>query len=136
MKKIFYTSFVLFLGFFLLFAVSCTEVLPSTPTQNSDVRYCLFPTKNMWTFLKLDTMTGQIWQVQFSTTGDDYRFETILSSVNITDVLKIEKKLGRFTLYPTENMYNFVMLDQINGYTYQVQWNGDKENRFVVPISD
>ena len=49
-------------------------------------------------------------------------------------VLKQEKKIGRFTLYPTQNTYNFVMLDQLDGYTYQVQWSGDWENRFVLPI--
>ena len=125
-----------FFGFLLLVGVVFTKVLSSKPTQNPDARYLLFPTKNMWTFLKLDTMTGQIWQVHFSTTGDDYRFETTLSSVDIADSLKQEKKIGRFTLYPTENMYNFVMLDQINGHTYQVQWSGENENRFVVPISD
>ena len=88
----------------------------------------------MWTFLKLDTMTGKIWQVQFSVKDEDYRFETVLSSVDITETLKQEKKIGRFTLYPTQNTYNFVMLDQLDGYTYQVQWSGDWENRFVLPI--
>ena len=106
----------------------------SEPTQSTDVRYRLFPTQNMWTFLKLDTMTGKIWQVQFSVKDEDYRFETVLSSVDITETLKQEKKIGRFTLYPTQNTYNFVMLDQLDGYTYQVQWSGDWKNRFVLPI--
>ena len=127
---------ILFLGFFLLLGMAVAEAPFSEPMQNPDARYRLFPTQNMWTFLKLDTMTGQIWQVQFSTKGADYRFETTLSSDDITDALKLEKKSGRFTLYPTENMYNFVMLDKINGHTYQVQWSGESENRFVVPISD
>lgn len=124
------------LGFFLLMSLAFAEQSFSEPTQNPNVRYRLFPTQNMWTFLKLDTMTGRIWQVQFSIEGKDYRFETILSLADITDVLKQEKKIGRFTLYPTTNTYNFIMLDQIDGYTYQVQWNGDVESRFVLPISD
>lgn len=124
------------LGFFLLMSLVFAEQSFSEPTQNPNVRYRLFPTQNMWTFLKLDTMTGRIWQVQFSIEGKDYRFETILSLADITDVLKQEKKIGRFTLYPTTNTYNFIMLDQIDGYTYQVQWNGDVESRFVLPISD
>ena len=41
----------------------------------------------------------------------------------------------RYRLFPTQNMYNFILLDQIDGYTYQVQWHGDEENRGVVPIS-
>ena len=86
----------------------------------------------MWTFLKLDTMTGKIWQVQYSTKGPEYRFETVLNS----RALNQKKNVGRFTLYPTQNTYNFILLDQIDGHTYQVQWNGEVENRLVVPISD
>ena len=81
-------------------------------------------------------MTGRIWQVQYSTKGADYRFETVLNSVDIALLNKLTKEIGRYTLYPTENTYNFILLDQINGYTYQVQWNGDKENRAVLPISN
>ena len=125
---------VLTLMFLVLSTNIFAEVPHSEPTQNPNVRYRLFPTQNVWTFLKLDTMTGQIWQVQFSVKGDDYRFETTLSSLDIADALKQEKKVGRFTLYPTSNTYSFIMLDQIDGFTYQVQWNGDKENRFVLPI--
>ena len=40
-------------------------------------------------------------------------------------------KNGRFKLYPTDNMYNFIMVDVINGNTYQVQWNTKKKKRFV-----
>tara|TARA_R110001606_G_scaffold222443_1_gene370337 strand:- start:542 stop:1045 length:504 start_codon:yes stop_codon:yes gene_type:complete len=41
-------------------------------------------------------------------------------------------KNGRFKLYPTGNSYNFIMVDTINGITYQVQWNIDKDKRFVI----
>jgi hypothetical protein len=41
--------------------------------------YKLFPTKNMWTFIKLDTRNGRMWQVQFSVKGDDYRYEASLN---------------------------------------------------------
>ena len=129
--KKFCIVFCIFLGI-ATFAIA--EAPFSEPTQSTDVRYRLFPTQNMWTFLKLDTMTGKIWQVQFSVKDEDYRFETVLSSVDITETLKQEKKIGRFTLYPTQNTYNFVMLDQLDGYTYQVQWSGDWKNRFVLPI--
>jgi len=40
-------------------------------------------------------------------------------------------KNGRFKLYPTENMYNFIMVDVIDGRTWQVQWNTDKFKRIV-----
>ena len=38
---------------------------------------------------------------------------------------------GRFKLYPTGNMYNFIMVDVINGRSWQVQWNNDKNKRIV-----
>ena len=126
--------FILILLVFTFVNFAIAEEPFSEPTQDTNVRYRLFPTQNMWTFLKLDTMTGKIWQVQFSVKGDDYRFESVLSSVDITETMKLEKKIGRFTLYSTQNFYNFVMLDQIDGYTYQVQWSDDWENRFILPI--
>ena len=40
-------------------------------------------------------------------------------------------KNGRFKLYPTDNMYNFIMVDVVNGNTYQVQWNTKSKKRFI-----
>ena len=41
---------------------------------------------------------------------------------------------GRFTLYPTSNMYNFILLDQIDGRMWQVQWSMKEDSRFVIQI--
>ncbi|WP_117879837.1 hypothetical protein [Aureibaculum luteum] len=35
--------------------------------------YRLFPTDNMWTFIKLNTRNGQMWQVQYSISHDKRR---------------------------------------------------------------
>lgn len=132
MKK----TFSIFLSIiFLTLENLFAEPMFSEPTQNTNVRYRLFPTQNTWTFLKLDTVTGKIWQVQYSVDGDDYRFESPVSLKDIADALKMERKIGRFTLYPTKNVYNFVMLDQFDGRTYQVQWSMEPDNRFILPIS-
>lgn len=40
---------------------------------------------------------------------------------------KEEEKNGRFFLYPTTNIYNFILLDQIDGRTWQVQWGKEGE---------
>ncbi|WP_409965548.1 hypothetical protein [Mycovorax composti] len=105
------------------------------PIQNistdSSVVYRLFATQNMYTFIKLNTRNGQMWQVQWSTKGSQYRFETTLS--DISRVSKDEEKNGRFFLYPTKNIYNFILLDQIDGRMWQVQW-GEEEERMVIPI--
>src|SRR5258706_1409198 len=76
------------------------------PTQNPDAPYRLFNTQNIYTFLKLDTRVGQIWQVQW---GDkDHSF---IEPINLK-ALASGGKAGRFTLYATSNVYTFILLDQ------------------------
>ncbi|MBA9074742.1 hypothetical protein GGR22_002915 [Flavobacterium gossypii] len=124
--------------FFLVIGLtSITAFAQSTseaPTQNistdSTVVYRLFSTRNMYTFIKLNTRNGQMWQVQWDTESK-YRFENILSDMSLVN--KDEEKNGRFFLYPTTNIYNFILLDQIDGRTWQVQW-GKEENREVIRI--
>ncbi len=94
--------------------------------------YQLFPTDNYWCFIKLDTRNGKMWQVHFTISDDGFQGELVLNSMSL--VWDGNEVNGRFTLYPTENMYNFILLDQLNGKTYQVQWNNDEEKRFVSPI--
>ncbi len=110
------------------------QYLEAYLNQLREPRYQLFKTQNMWTFLKLDTMTGQIWQVQYSVKGNEYRFETALD-LNIRILTPKDQICGRFTLYPTENMYNFLLLDQIDGRCWQVQWSTEPNNRGVIPIN-
>ncbi len=124
--------------FFLLLILSFSHLFANDPlpyySQNPNARYRLFPTTNTWVYLKLDTMTGKIWHVQFSIQGDDYRFEDPLSLEDIAANYGLEKKVGRYTLYPTRNSFNFIMLDQIDGYSFQVQWSLDGANDFIIPI--
>ena len=92
----------------------------------------LYPTENMYTFLKLDTRDGTIKQLQWSQ-EDATRFE---SNLNLWPLVEEnERKPNRFILYPTQNMYEFILLDQINGNTWQVQWSFEYSKRLIVPIS-
>ncbi len=91
--------------------------------------YKLYPTDNMWTFLKLNTATGQIWQVQYSTKGSDYRFETELSTIQ--RVFGDANICGRFELYKTQNNWNFILLDKFDGRCWQVQWSQERDSRGV-----
>lgn len=100
--------------------------------QLREPRYKLYPTENNWIFLKLDTMLGGIWMVQYSVNSGE-RVEVELDAV--TKLLSFDDPIcGRFELYPTKNMYNFILLDNINGYCWQVQWSVDKDKRMVLPI--
>ncbi len=93
--------------------------------------YQLFPTQNIWVFIKLNTRNGQMWQVQYDVEGI-YRFVTNLNSESLVN--KDKEANGRFTLYSTQNMWTFILLDQIDGRTWQVQWSMDAKERLIIPI--
>ena len=130
MKTALITLFLLSVATFS-FAQTTSEVPVQIVSSDSAVTYRLFSTRNMYTFIKLDTRNGKMWQVQWSNKGKEYRSESTLS--DISQVNKDEEKNGRFFLYPTTNIYTFILLDQIDGRTWQVQW-GKEEERAVIPI--
>ena len=130
MRKLFFVS-IFVLTTISVFSQSTSVVPVQNISTDSAVVYRLFATQNMYTFIKLDTRNGKMWQVQWSTKGRDYRFETTLSDVSMVN--KDEEKNGRFFLYPTTNIYNFILLDQIDGRAWQVQW-GKEEERVVIRI--
>lgn len=99
-------------------------------TRSEDY-FKLYPTNNIWTFLKLDTRTGQIWQVQFDVEGDS-RFQATVNSIDLT--YGLNTKAGRFELYQTQNTYNFMLLDKVTGRMWQAQWSTKKDNRGLFPI--
>ena len=100
--------------------------------QLRDDVFELYPTKNMWTFLKLNTITGQIWIVQWSTNRENRFTYPLSEEVRIAENDKMQT--GRFSLIETDNMYTFLMLDNITGVCYQVQWSFDEDERLVIPI--
>lgn len=121
--------------FVLSSTISFAQSTSQAPIQNistdSAVVYRLFSTRNTWTFIKLNTRNGQVWQVQWDT-GSNH-FETPISLA--TRVSNEDEKNGRFFLYPTTNIYNFILLDQIDGRVWQVQWSENAKERMVVPIN-
>ena len=130
MKKIIGLLPILFLF------VSCN--MKKAPVQEKPVqqvvdnaRFKMFATDNIWTFLKLDTRTGLIWQVQYSI-DESFRGELELNTQSL--VSEGETENGRFTLYPTKNMYTFILLDQKDGRMWQTQWSTEAKNRFIIPM--
>ena len=108
------------------------KLIENVSVQDNDVAiYRLFPTQNMWTFIKLNTRNGLMWQVQFDVQSDN-RGVTYL---NLIPLVSKEKEVnGRFTLYSTQNIYTFILQDQLEGKTWQVQWSMDAKNRGIIPI--
>ena len=88
-----------------------SAVIPTTQGDN----FVLYPTINIYTFLKLDTRNGRIWQVQYSLENNE--FESVLNIVPLT----VSGKAGQFTLYPTSNNRTFLLLDTMNGKVWHGQ---------------
>lgn len=132
MRKFILLSFFFISITNLLFAQTENKLDDTKSQLNSNnVSYRLFPTQNVRIFIKLNTRNGKMWQVQFGM-DDDNRFATNLS---LDALVSLDNESNdRFTLYPTQNIYIFILLDQISGKTWQVQWSTDPRNRAVIPI--
>ena len=93
-------------------------------------KFRLYPTSNRFTFLRLNTSTGFIDVVQYSTSDAANTMIYGLSKF----ALVLDGPVDRFTLYPTQNIWTFLLLDQVEGRTYQVQWSAEPEKTFVMQI--
>jgi uncharacterized protein YtpQ (UPF0354 family) len=107
MKKIIISIFILIAH--TSFAQNTNQSQPSIQNISTDnnVVYRLFSTRNMYTFIKLDTRNSQMWQVQWDTKSN--QFETPLSLIYL--VSEEDEKNGRFFFYPTTNIHNFILID-------------------------
>lgn len=110
------------------------SILSNIAGNTSSIEYYkLYPTTNMWTFIKLDRRNGRLWQVQFDVSGSD-RFEVEINSSDLRYYSQ-DNDTPRFELYPTQNMYNFLLLDQETGRVWQAQWSTKgSDYRFVTRI--
>ena len=91
-------------------------------------RYKLYQTENIYTFLQLDTKTGMIEQVQWSLDSDN---EGSVSINNEDLTYGFGYGSGSFELYPTKNMYQFILLDKTNGNKWHVQWGMKSSERWI-----
>ena len=92
-------------------------------------RYKLYPTENIYNFLQLDTMTGKIEIVQWSLDDDKEGSATL----NNED-LSLGTGCGTFELYPTKNIYQFLLLDKVTGRRWHVQWGFESSKRWIKRI--
>ena len=91
-------------------------------------QYKIYQTENLYILIKLDTATGRIKLVQWSLDSDK-EFEAYVNTEDLSRGFLSEK--GRFELYPTKNMYQFILLDTLLGSTWHVQW-GTKESQIWI----
>ncbi len=137
MKKIIFALIIL-LTTGIMFAQTrvtkneASAIVNSQKKQNEEAFvFRLFPTQNMWTFIKLNTRNGQLWQVQWSTETD----KRFVQNLSLTPLVDTDKEVnGKFTLYPTQNIFTFILFDQLDGRMWQVQWSTVANNRFITLI--
>ena len=78
--------------------------------------------------MQLDTKTGQIEQVQWSLDEDNVGSVTI-NSVDLSYGFGYGS--GTFELYPTQNIYQFILIDKTDGRKWHVQWGMSDNKRWI-----
>jgi hypothetical protein len=128
------TKYLIPILLLVAFVTGAHTMKPAITTVTAEVTekpiYQLFPTANIWTFIKLDTRNGKMWQVHFTVNSDEIRRQLNINSVSLVELE--EQMAGRFTLLQTQNTYNFLLLDQVNGKVTQVQWSMEPMNRGII----
>lgn len=89
-------------------------------------RYKIYPTENIYNLIKLDTQTGRLYLVQWSLDSD----EEFSLSINDNDLSQF-KEVNSFELYPTKNIYQFILLDKATGRNWHVQWGFESSKRWI-----
>lgn len=142
MKRFFLLFTVMSMGFVCFAQIDSVKVIKNVNDSLTEIsntwlekiekdialkqRYKLYPTENLYTFLLLDTQTGMIDKVQWNL--DTKKEFTV--SINSVD-LSYGYGPGCFELYPTQNMYQFVLLDKLYGRTWHVQWGMNEDERWI-----
>jgi len=96
-------------------------------------RFKLYKTENIYNLIKLDTMTGALWQVQYSMNKNASAMEVAIDDSSLLRFFDTPVA-GRYELYATNNMYTFILLDTQKGHCYQVQWSTNPNQRFRARI--
>ena len=94
-------------------------------------RYKIYSTENNYILIKLDTQTGKIQLIQWSLKSED----EFTVSLNKNDLSKYAG-VNSFELYPTKNIYQFILLDKATGRTWHVQWGTGSSDRWIKSIDN
>lgn len=101
-------------------------------TQIFDPRFKLIPTKNLWTFLLLDSNNGRVWQVHYALKDSEFSGQLPVNESELA--VPPFAHHGRFELRETQNIFNFLLVDLEDGRVWQLQWSNDDEKRGIVRI--
>ena len=101
-------------------------------SEQSSSRFRLLATQNIWTFLLLDSSTGRVWQVQYALSDTVFAGRVALNDSALVPAASAHP--GRFTLRETQNIFNFLLLDQDDGRVWQIQWSLEQQSRGIVRL--
>ena len=93
-------------------------------------RFKIYSTQNIHNYLKLDTWSGAVSQIQ-----DDGQSWSIVPPICLPSIGKECKNDGRYSLVETENIWTYLLLDQISGKVWQVQFSIE-DNRGYYKINE
>lgn len=133
MKKVVFFCFLLI----SIISVNALLLINNQHLENLEIntslkeRYKLYQTENIYTFLQLDTKTGMIKQVQWSLNPDN-EFSVTINSDDLTYGSDYGSKT--FELYPTQNIYQFILIDKTSGNKWHVQWGMESDERWIRKI--
>lgn len=128
LKKIIVLIFVCFVCIGFCFS---EEILKTEPYQNPEAGHRIFRTDYFSILFQLDTTTGKLWIVEYNIENDSYK-KYVFNSENLAEGKP--QKQGRFTMYPTWNKWVFILVDQIDGTLWRVDWSFDKEKNSLSVI--
>lgn len=94
-------------------------------------RYKIYQTENLYNLILLDTMTGRVKGIQWSLDVE----KEFIYMIN-SEYLNFDNNYiaGRFELYPTKNIYQFILLDKTTGKCWHVQWGLKDSKRWIREI--
>lgn len=78
--------------------------------------YKLYKTDNLHNQLRLNTATGEVYQIQDD--GQKFLVHEATSPSN--------EKPNRYALFKTQNMWTFILLDKWSGLLWQCQYSAEK----------
>lgn len=98
-------------------------------------RFKMYKTENLYNLLKLDTKTGKVWQVQWYLDDASREGTWVINDADLS--LGEGYGSNSFELYPTNNMYQFILIDKTNGRMWHLQWGtGGNKDRWIKRIFD
>lgn len=102
------------------------ELVTNQKREEKANRYKIYPTENIYILIMLDCQTGKIDLIQWSLKSKD-EFSVTLNNEDLSGY----KGLNSFELYPTKNMYQFILLDKATGRNWHVQWGTKSSEMWI-----